>query len=62
MEDTADRQSAISTIKSSANDLITKVKAMEGEEQTEEDKIKIDGMFGMQIAASFQFTWKVDID
>jgi len=56
MEDTADRQSAISTIKSSANDLITKVKAMEGEEQTEEDKIKIDGMFGMQIAASFQFT------
>lgn len=44
MEDTADRQQAIHSIKSSADDLITKVKSKEHEGLPEEERIKIDGM------------------
>ena len=43
MEDTADRQQAIQSIKSSANDLIDKVKSKEHEGLPEEERIKIDG-------------------
>ena len=43
MEDTADRQQAIQSIKSSANELIDKVKSKEHEGLPEEERIKIDG-------------------
>jgi len=43
MEDTADRQQAIQSIKISADDLITKVKSKEHEGLPEEERIKIDG-------------------
>ena len=45
MEDTADRQQAIQSIKVSADDLITKVKSKEHEGLPEEERIKIDGKF-----------------
>lgn len=43
MEDTADRQQAIQSIKYNADDLITKVKSKEHEGLPEEERIKIDG-------------------
>lgn len=43
MEDTADRQQAITSIKTSADDLISKVKSKEHEGLPEEERIKIDG-------------------
>lgn len=43
MEDTADRQQAIQSIKSSADEVIAKVRSKEHEGLPEEEKIKIDG-------------------
>ena len=45
MEDTADRQNAIQSIKASAEEVITKVKSKEHEGLPEEEKIKIDGWY-----------------